>query len=119
MRKCRFIDAKQSIASYMVGFHKREMTFLEFNKWSSYLEKRLSNNDCQTIVLCGKRYLDELKREDCYNLFNIGRETIRLAENKTKRDLDMQIFSYIEVDTLLDLLDAPNGYEVDREENSL
>ena len=107
----RFISAKQSIASYMVGFETNRMTYAEFNNWSSYLEKVLSTKGYKAIVFYGKRYLDELKREDEGFLFNIGDYSITLAEGKSIHHLDKHILSYVEVDVLLEMLEAPNGYK--------
>lgn len=115
MKEYWFIDAKLSIASYMVGFETSKLTYAEFNKWSAYLQKKLSTQQRQTIVFFGKNYLDELKREDGGFLFDIGKGIISLAEGKSKHHLDEHILSYVDVDKLLALLEAPKGFENEEE----
>ena len=115
MKGYRYINAMQSIASYMVGFETNRITYDEFNSWSQYLEKTLSIDDCQAIVFYGKNYLDELEHEDKGFLFNIGHYSISLANGKTKADLDEHVLSYVDADILLALLDAPAGYEKEKE----
>lgn len=111
MKGYKFIYANEIIASYMAGFETNKMIKVEFNKWGQFLEKTLSNEDYQVIAFYGKRYLDELKRDDNKFLFNIGESEIRLVDGKSKHDLDKHVFSYIEVDKLLGLLNAPEGYK--------
>ena len=111
MKGYRFINAKQSIASYMVGFGTNKMSYSEFTNWSQYLEKVLTTKDYQAIVFYGKRYLDELQREDDGFLFDIGDYSIKLAKGKSKKDLDDHVLSYVEVETLIELLNAPKGYK--------
>ena len=111
MKRYRFINLKQSIASYMVGFQTNRMTHSELNDWSQYLEKVLTTDDYQAIVFHGKRYLDELQKEDDGFLFNIGDNSIKLADGKTKHDLDEHVLSYVDADILLAMLEAPNYYK--------
>ena len=111
MKGYRFINAKQSIASYMVGFETNKMTYSEFNSWSQYLEKALTTKDYKAIVFYGKKYLDELQREDDGFLFNIGDYSISLADGKTKHHLDEHVLSYVDADVLLAMLEAPTEYK--------
>lgn len=111
MKRYRFINLKQSIASYMVGFQTNRMTHSELNDWSQYLEKVLTTDDYQAIVFHGKRYLDELQKEDDGFLFNIGDNSIKLADGKTKHDLDEHVLSYVDANVLLAMLEAPDYYK--------
>lgn len=111
MKRYRFLNLKQSIASYMVGFQTDRMTHSELNDWSQYLEKVLTTDDYQAIVFHGKRYLDELQKEDDGFLFNIGDNSIKLADGKTKHDLDEHILSYVDANVLLAMLEAPDYYK--------
>ena len=111
MKRYRFINLKQSIASYMVGFQTNRMTHSELNDWSQYLEKVLTTDDYQAIVFHGKRYLDELQKEDDSFLFNIGDNSIKLADGKTKHDLDEHVLSYVDANVLLAMLEAPDCYK--------
>ena len=119
MKKHIFVNMDQIIASYMVGFNKRSITKTEISKWSQFLEKTLSNEDCKVTALYGERYLTELKREDRGFLFNIGESEISLAEGKDFNHLDQQIFSYVSVDLLLGLLNAPEKYKAKKENEEL
>lgn len=111
MKRFRYISAEQSIASYMVGFKTNRISYPEFNRWSCYLQDLLTTEDYQAIVFYGKRYIDELQREDDGFLFDIGDYSIKLAKGKSKKDLDDHVLSYVEVETLIELLNAPKGYK--------
>lgn len=120
MKGHRFINAQQSIACYMVAFETNRMTYAEFNNWSHYLEKVLTTKDCQVIVFYGKRYLEELRREDDGFLFDIKDSLIRLADGKSKYHLDEHILSYVDYDILSAiLLDASSGYKQVKESDEL
>ena len=95
------------------------MTYSEFNNWSQYLERILTKKGYQAIVFYGKRYLEELQREDDGFLFNIGDSSIRLADGKTKHDLDEHVLSYVDSDVLMTLLDAPARYTQAKESEEL
>lgn len=119
MKGYRFIYAKQCIAGYMVAFKTNKMTVAEFNRFAQFLEKTLTTEEYQAIAFCGKRYLDELKREDDGFLFNIGDSTIKLADGKSKHDLDEHILSYVETDVLLEMLHSPSKYRPSKENKEL
>lgn len=110
MKKYRYIHAKESIASYMVGFDTNTMSIADYTNWSQYLANTLTTDKYETIVFYGKRYLDELKHEDDGFLFDISDASIKLAKDKTKKDLDEHILAYVDADKLIDLLHAPEGY---------
>ena len=110
MKKYRYIHTNESIASYMVGFHTNTMTMADYVNWSQYLATKLTTDKYETIVFYGKRYLDELRQDDDGFLFDISEETIKLAKDKTKKDLDEHILAYVDADKLIDLLHAPEGY---------
>lgn len=111
MKGYRFINAKQSIASYMIGLKTNRLTYDEFSNWSKYLEKVLTTKDYQVIVFYSQRYIDELKREDDGFLFKFGDHSIRLADGKTKGHLDEHVLSYVDGDILLAMLKASNDYK--------
>ena len=119
MKAYRFINTKVSIASFMVGNNTNKMTYSDLYDWSVYLGKKLSNEDCKTIVFFGKEYIDELKRDDDGFLFEFGENTIKLAKYKGKYDLDKHVFAYVDADLLLDLFKAQESYNKKNNELTL
>ena len=113
MKQYRVISSEQSIASFMVGFEKDEMTYDEYNEWSDYLEQALTTENIQAKVYYGANYLDELKSADNGYLFNFGDKSIKLSQNKTIDSLDFEVLSCIEVETLLAIIDAIDAYQKD------
>ena len=111
MKICRSISSEQSIASFMMGFEKEEMTYDEYNEWSDHLEKTLTTGNVQAKVYYGSRYLQELEHSDAGYLFDFGNKSIKLASGKTIDDLDQDVLSYMDVDTLLAILDAIETYQ--------
>ena len=116
MKQNRYINSEQSIASFMVGFEREEMTYGEYNEWSDYLEKALTTDTHQAVVFYGANYLDELDRKPGERFFNFGEISIKLARNKSLEDLDYKVMSYIEVETLLAILDAVDAYKKENDE---
>lgn len=113
MKQYRVVSSEQSIASFMVGLEKDEMTYNEYNEWSDYLERALTTENIQAKVYYGAEYLDELRHVDNGYLFNFGDKSIKLSRNKTIESLDLEVLSYIEVDTLLAIIDAIDAYQKD------
>jgi len=104
MKNFRYITSEQVIASYMAGFNQNKMTYEDYYNWSEYLYKKLNVDDYQTIVFYGKEYLKKLEREDDGFLFDFGDMNISLAKNRTKKDLDKHILSFVDGEILLLLL---------------
>lgn len=96
----RFIPIKQLVATYMVGFETSRVGYGELRDWAQHLEKTLSTKNYKTISLCGEKYIAELQREDRGFLFTIGDYSIKLANGKTKKDLDEHVLSYADTDVL-------------------
>ena len=115
MKLYRTINSAQSIASFMAGFKKKEMSYEEYNEWSDYLEKSLTTGNVQAKVFYGPNYLQELDREDGGHLFNFGNKSITLAPGKKTSDLDLEVLSYMDVDTLLAIIDAIELYQKESE----
>ena len=115
MKQYRIINPGQSIASFMIGFEKNEMTYDEYNEWSEYLKNTLTTGNVQAFVYYGKNYLDQLKHEDAGFLFDFGDKSIKIASGKTTTDLDQYVMSYMDVDTLLAVLDAVDSYQKEGE----
>lgn len=111
MKQYRYITSEQSIASYMLGFNTNEMTYDQYNEWSDYLEKKLTTGNIQAKVYYSSNDLMELERQDKGYLFNIGNKSITLARGKTLDHLDYEVMSYMDVDTLLAVIDAIDAYQ--------
>lgn len=118
MKQYRIITSEQSIASYMVGLNTKEMTYDQYNDWSEYLEKKLTTGNIQAKVYYGKNELAELERQDRGNLFVLGNRSITLARDKTLDHLDYQVMSYMDVDTLLAVIDAIEAYQKESQSES-
>ena len=115
MKLCRIINSEQSIASFMIGVDKTEMTYEEYIDWSDYLERALNVGNYQAIVFYGNDYLEQLKISDGGYLFDISDKSIKLAKGKTKEDLDAEVMAYMDVDTLLAVIDAIEAYQKEGE----
>ena len=115
MKQFRIINSEQSIASYMICFDTKEMTYDKYNEWSEYLKKTLTTGNVQAMVYYGKNYLDQLKREDCGFLFDFDDQSIKIASGKTQTDLDQYVMSFVDVDTLLAIIDAADAYQRESE----
>ena len=111
MKQYRLIDTEESIASFMVGFEKREMTYEEYNDWSAYLQEALTNDKYEASVYYGKEFLTELEHDDCGYLFNFGDKSINLAKGRTFDDLDSQVLAFLDADTLMAIVDAVDSYQ--------
>ena len=116
MKNYRYINSEQSIASFMVGFEREEMTYGEYNEWSDYLQKALTTHEYEAVVYYGKNYLDELEKKPGDRLFTLGEISIKLARGKSLEDLDYKVMSYIDVETLLAILDAVDAYKKENED---
>ena len=119
MKQYRVITSAQSIASFMVGFEKDQMTYEEYNEWSNYLENALTKDNYEAKVFYGKQYLDELEKAEGGYLFSFGDKSIKIAQGKTIDDLDQEVLAYMDVDTILSILDAVEAYPNEKENGGL
>ena len=107
----RFISVSEIVATYMFGFGTNKVAYEELRSWAQHLEKRLSTKNYKTIARCMEKHIAELQREDRGFLFNVGDHSIKLAEGKTKKDLDEHVLSYADTDVLEAMVYAPKEYK--------
>ena len=112
----RFIPIKQLVATCMVGLGKNKITYSELNVWAEYLKKSLSTESYKTITIFGQKNIDELRITDNGFLFRVGEYSIKLADGKTKKDLDEHILSYTDTDVLEATFRAPKDYKKNAKE---
>jgi len=111
----RFINAKQLVATYMVGFGTNKVTYNELTNWAQHLQKRLSTKNYKTIPLYMEKHIAEMQRYDRGFLFTVGDYAIKLADGKTKKDLDEHVLSYADTDVLEAMFYAHEEYKKSEE----
>lgn len=107
----RFISTKQIVATYMFGFDRKKITYEELRDWSQHLKNRLSTTNYKTVPLYKEKHITELQREDKGFLFRFDDTAIRLADGKTKKDLEEHVLYYTDTDVLEAMIYANKEYK--------